>query len=157
MGLLQTLFLLAALSLVQGQDSVEVGELPTLAHSVSGVFYVDNTVTFRIENFTYDGQGPDAFIYYYPPGISPEITGGGIDIPFNTTMRTFPLGRRFNRETVIFPLPPGVKMCDIGNITIWCRYANQFFTIIEIPPSIFTTNRTLAYDCLLYTSPSPRD
>lgn len=41
-----------------GQDSVEVGELPTLAHSVSGVFYVDDAVTFRIENFTYDGQGP---------------------------------------------------------------------------------------------------
>ena len=41
-----------------GQDSVQVGELPTLAHSVSGVFYVDDAVTFRIENFTYDGQGP---------------------------------------------------------------------------------------------------
>ena len=102
-----------------GQDSVEVGVLPTLAHSVSGVLYVDDAVTFRVENFTYDGQGPgiiniyaptylkmpcfsahrmtdpytiyifwccaDAFIYYYPPGISPEITGGGIDIPFNST------------------------------------------------------------------------
>ena len=37
--------------------------LPTLAHSVSGVLYVDDAVTFRIENFTYDGQGPGIIIY----------------------------------------------------------------------------------------------
>ena len=47
-----------------GQDSVEVGVLPTLAHSVSGVSYVDNAVTFRVENFTYDGQGPGITLYY---------------------------------------------------------------------------------------------
>ena len=38
--------------------------LPTLAHSVSGVSYVDNAVTFRVENFTYDGQGPGITLYY---------------------------------------------------------------------------------------------
>ena len=51
-------FIVPCISPHAGQDSVQVGELPTLAHSVSGVFYVDDAVTFRIENFTYDGQGP---------------------------------------------------------------------------------------------------
>ena len=40
--------------------------LPTLAHSVSGVLYVDDAVTFRVENFTYDGQGPGIINIYAP-------------------------------------------------------------------------------------------
>ena len=37
---------------------MEVGWLPTLAHGVSGLLYVETENAFRIENFTYDGRGP---------------------------------------------------------------------------------------------------
>ena len=41
-----------------GCDGVVIGSLPTQAHDVSGVLYVEDEYTFCIENFNYDGQGP---------------------------------------------------------------------------------------------------
>lgn len=35
-----------------------IGNLPTEAHGVSGMFYVVDNSTLLIENFNYDGRGP---------------------------------------------------------------------------------------------------
>jgi len=126
-------------SLVQGQG-VQVGVLPTLAHRVSGTLYVENNKTFFIENFNYDGAGPDAFLYYYPPGVQPDNRGNGLFIPISDTQEKFQLGVSFTNVPFRFNLPEGVYACHIGTFTIWCRAARQFFTRIEIPSTIFTNS-----------------
>ncbi|KAK8389939.1 hypothetical protein O3P69_012864 [Scylla paramamosain] len=40
-----------------------VGKLSTLEHKVSGDVYCVNNITIYIENFTYDGEAPDAFFF----------------------------------------------------------------------------------------------
>lgn len=91
---------------LQSTARVLVGNLPTLAHRVSGRLYIEDERTLFIENFNYDGAGPgelatrvsmhcsievvqsltacplfhiaDAFHYYYEVGVTPVRTGGGI-------------------------------------------------------------------------------
>ena len=35
-----------------------VPDLPNLNHGIAGTFYIENTTTYCIENFFYDGAGP---------------------------------------------------------------------------------------------------
>ena len=42
----------------QSRGGVRIGELPTLAHGVSGVLWLEHAGRFCIENFNYDAQGP---------------------------------------------------------------------------------------------------
>ena len=37
---------------------VMIGTLPTLEHDVSGDLFVEDSETFCIQDFTYDGRGP---------------------------------------------------------------------------------------------------
>lgn len=45
----------------QSRGGVRIGELPTLAHGVSGVLWLEHAGRFCIENFNYDAQGPGKF------------------------------------------------------------------------------------------------
>ena len=42
----------------ESRGGVLIGELPTLAHGVSGRLWLEHAGRFCIENFNYDGQGP---------------------------------------------------------------------------------------------------
>ena len=55
-----------------------IGTLPNLQHQVSGTLYAEGDRTFVIENFNYDGLGPDAFIYVYETGVTVSRRGGGL-------------------------------------------------------------------------------
>ena len=55
-----------------------IGTLPTLQHRVSGTLYAEGDRTFVIENFNYDGLGPDAFVYVYEKGVTVSRRGGGL-------------------------------------------------------------------------------
>ena len=91
-------------------DGVFVGNLPTIAHEVSGKLYFNSPTQIRLSEFSYDGQGPgqqtrqfslknkytivdmhyspDAFLYYYRPGVAKRGNGGGIIIPLPTAYAT---------------------------------------------------------------------
>ena len=40
---------------------------------------------FRIEGFSYDGFGPDAYVYVYLRGATVSESGGGIIIPLTSS------------------------------------------------------------------------
>ena len=58
----------------------EIGNLPNLQHRIAGTLYAEGDRTFVIENFGYDGLGPDAFIYVYEKGTTVSRFGGGLII-----------------------------------------------------------------------------
>ena len=57
-----------------------IGSLPNLQHGISGTLYAEGDRTFVIENFSYDGLGPEAFIYVYEKGATVSSFGGGLII-----------------------------------------------------------------------------
>ena len=62
-----------------------IGSLPTLQHRVSGTLYAEGERTFVIENFNYDGLGPDAFVYVYEKGAAVRESGGGLIVKLPDT------------------------------------------------------------------------
>ena len=57
----------------QSRGGVRIGELPTLAHGVSGVLWLEHAGRFCIENFNYDAQGPGKFSQSLTLAIFPRI------------------------------------------------------------------------------------
>lgn len=57
-----------------------IGTLPNLQHQIAGTLYAEGDRTFLIEGFSYDGLGPDAFIYVYEKGVAVSRRGGGLII-----------------------------------------------------------------------------
>ena len=52
----------------------------------------------------------------------------------------FTVGLSFDGTTnYTLELPPFVRACDIGTFGVWCRYAQQLFTSIEIPVDLFVS------------------
>lgn len=43
----------------------EIGSLPNLDHGISGTLYAEGDRTFVIENFSYDGNAPEVFVYVF--------------------------------------------------------------------------------------------
>lgn len=95
-------------------DHPRVGQsaqLQTYSHDVSGVARVVDDCTIVIENFTYDGGGPNVRVY------------GGTDRTFQTFITLSPhIGRLggYENETLTVNLPDGVTLDDIAAISIWC-------------------------------------
>ena len=72
-----TLLLLASVSSVSGKavsgEKVKIGDISSLHHAVSGELFALNENTLMVENFNYDGTGPDAFFWVGKEG-TPENT-----------------------------------------------------------------------------------
>ena len=72
-----TLLLLASVSSVSGKavsgEKVKIGDISSLHHAVSGELFALNENTLMVENFNYDGAGPDAFFWVGKEG-TPENT-----------------------------------------------------------------------------------
>ena len=56
------LLVIAALATASG-GKVKIGDISTLHHAVSGELFALNENTLMVENFNYDGAGPDAFFW----------------------------------------------------------------------------------------------
>ena len=52
-----------------------IGDFKTYQHGVSGQLYAVDEQTLRIENFTYDGKGPDAYFIGGIKGSKPGTPG----------------------------------------------------------------------------------
>ncbi|XP_064398584.1 uncharacterized protein LOC135345151 [Halichondria panicea] len=154
-----SLLLVAACVSVQGQTCTGrrvTPDLPDFNHNVSGILYIQDSTTYCIQNFYYDGAGPDAFLYLYLPGDPTFIKGGGVitPVPGREDIRTgqFEVGRRYLGETLIFQVPDGHRTCDYGAFGIWCRYASQLFTAVTSLEPNFSLDGA---DSTIVCTPSP--
>ena len=73
-----TSFVLACAGMA-ASEMVRVGEIRTLQYDVSGTVYVIDEDTLKIEDFNYNGKGPDAFFYV---GESGGPSGAGTMVPY---------------------------------------------------------------------------
>ena len=103
---------------------VEVGDIAvmveacTYCHDSSGIATVVDENTLRIDEFTYDGAAPDAYIYLSTEGAPLTETG----IPLSAM-----LTRAYEGETVTFDLPEGVTLADFDSITVYCVRFDEVF------------------------------
>ncbi|XP_063851626.1 protein Skeletor, isoforms B/C-like [Scylla paramamosain] len=98
-----------------------VGKLSTLEHKVSGDVYCVNNITIYIENFTYDGEAPDAFFFAGNRDETPS--NRGFIIPDERSRKEV-LGPYSGRNLVLkFPITKKGQrsFSDIKWISVWCR------------------------------------
>ncbi|XP_064399010.1 mucin-2-like isoform X2 [Halichondria panicea] len=113
-------------------EDILIGTLPNFQHGVRGQLYLRDTNTLVIQNFFYDGLGPATFLYYFKPGQQ-RGRDKGIIIPVpdgDPPEGSFVRRRRYTGDQLVITLPQGTNACDIGELTIWCRPFNAYFTAI---------------------------
>ncbi|XP_072047947.1 protein Skeletor, isoforms B/C-like [Amphiura filiformis] len=99
----------------------------TTLHGVDGtVFAIDDT-RIKIIGFSYDGAGPDAYIYV---GSTPEPSADGMIAAAGGSMEI--LGA-YTNEDIIVTLPEGTTINDFKWISVWCRQAVANFGHVVIP------------------------
>jgi len=130
------LLLLAAVGLVAvngqdcGKEHPKVGlsaELDTFQHDVSGTVVIVDDCSFKVENFKYDGTGPDVF--WYAADTKENLDSGFI-------MDSIPKehGPWDGSEEVMITLPEGVTWDDVNAISVWCRAFGIDFGSTVFPP-----------------------
>ena len=72
--------LLSLLAVVSVALATKVGDLRTLQHGVRGTVFILDEQTLFIEDFHYDGTGPDAY-FYVGTGPRPSRTGQRLMYP----------------------------------------------------------------------------
>lgn len=83
---------------------------PNSTYGVSGRAVISDENTITLENFNYNGTGPDVRIYLGKNGDY----ANGIDLSGLIS------GTTYTNQTVSFPLPPGVTLDDFDGISVWC-------------------------------------
>ncbi|XP_023321495.1 protein Skeletor, isoforms B/C [Eurytemora carolleeae] len=122
--------LLALSSVVSAKITQKyIGKLSTLQHDVSGDVYAKDENTLVIENFKYDGAGPDAFFWVGKTG-TPAATDTAMTLilahpyegnNYEYTNEAAPVLRQYTGEMVELTLPQSFKVSDVKWLSIWCR------------------------------------
>ena len=133
---------------VSGTDTIKekiyIGQITQYAHGVSGtIFYVKEDNRLVIENFTYDGLGPDAFFWVGTQGNKPSSNGILLPYPFqgdffdseDTNAPTLVKAFDGSQQAIELTLPNDLKVSDLKWISVWSREyeANFGDLIFEIP------------------------
>ena len=84
---------------------VKVGEIRTLAYEVSGTVYIVDEKTLKIEDFNYNGKGPDAFFYV---GESGSPSGEGTMVPYPEGSDTDTILTKADKIDITLRLPTGM-------------------------------------------------
>ena len=104
-----------------------LGDFSTYFHGVSGAIYRMGSQRLFIENFKYDGAGPDAFFWVGIQGLRPSEQGILLAHPFRGKFYNYddyeaPILKKFNGDAkIVLTLPPQVKVQDLKWISVWCR------------------------------------
>lgn len=103
-----------------------MGSLRNYHHGISGEVYRLGQRRLRIEDFHYDGLGPDAFIWIGTETPKPGDNGTLLPYPFTGEFYHYtdpeaPVLGRFDGETLDLTLPPQIEASDIQWVSIWCR------------------------------------
>lgn len=116
-----------------------LGRLSELSHQVRGeVFSLDDS-TLLIEDFTYDGRGPDSFFLASTMGSRPSSLGDVVlplrhfsvhDSLQDTTYsspavpvrdRDIEILPAFYRQDIVLRLPEGILVSQLRWLSVWCR------------------------------------
>lgn len=102
------------------------GSFETFAHNVSGKATIIDDCTIEISQFSYDGGGPDVYLY------------GAVDHEYNS-IEAFAIGPRLNGQnhdnTKFFvKLPNGKTLDDLTGLSVWCVDFNADFGHMEFTP-----------------------
>ena len=99
-----------------------IGRVAVLRNSptygISGRAVIVDERTIQLQNFNYNGSGPDVRVYL---GVDNDFINGPIITgPINGTVR--------QNATVDLPLPDDVTLDDFNSISIWCTIFNFSFS-----------------------------
>merc|ERR1711990_393097 len=105
----------------------KIGSFVNIWHDIAGEVFALDDQTILIEDFTYDGQGPDAFFLAGTSGRPSK--NGQVVLPFPDKEKTFAytdkdipiLGRFTGDQDIVLKLPPGRKVSDLKWVSVWCR------------------------------------
>ena len=84
--------------------------LSSLQHGVSGILTVVSDCELKIDNFRYDGGGPNVRVY----GGRNGSFSSGVNLSEQLN------GRSYNGETINFFLPDGTTLDQVNSFSIWC-------------------------------------
>lgn len=116
---------------------VYLGDLTERLHQVEGKVYAISCSELVIENFYYDGTGPQVFAYIgNNPANGPSGSSEGVDALVtdkSATFKRFP-SRRYQNETLHITLPSSYHMNEINWLSIWCKAFNANFGHIRFAP-----------------------
>lgn len=94
-----------------------VAVLETFHHGVSGSVTIVDDRTLRIDNFFYDGLGPDVYVYV---AMNKQFSQG---LAVSPELASTP----YEDATVVVDLPDGVTLADFNSVSIWCRQFSSDF------------------------------
>jgi len=105
----------------------KIGSFVNIWHGIAGEVFALDDETILIEDFTYDGQGPDAFFLAGTTGTPSK--NGQVVLPFPDKEKTFAytdkdipiLGRFTGDKDILLKMPPGRKVSDLKWVSVWCR------------------------------------
>ena len=111
------LLVLAAAAAVSG-EKVKIGDIKTLHHAVSGEVFALDDKTLMVQNFNYDGAGPDAFFWVGVEGTPAETNEDTTAIlahPFQGVQYKYsnqdaPILKAASNEAVTLILPENMKV-----------------------------------------------
>jgi len=140
--MLPLLFLAIAAS-VSG-EKVKIGDIKTLHHAVSGEVYALDEKTLMIQNFNYDGAGPDAFFWVGVDGTPANTNEDKTAIlahPFKGKNYEYrdsaaPILGAAANEAVTLILPENMKVSDIKWLSVWCRKFTVDFGNVMFPTDL---------------------
>jgi hypothetical protein len=92
--------------------------LTTRAHRVSGTVTIIDDCTYAFDGLSYDGEGPDVFVY-----VAADLAGlEEEDVVFDADAR---ITRAFDDECLVAQLPADATFSDISTsevvLSLWCR------------------------------------
>jgi len=124
---------------VVGAEPIELGNLVTRAHAVSGTVVVlsDRLVEFR--NLNFDGRAPAAF--FYASSSNPPRSGGLLLVSTaHGCNLDNDLPRADGTVTWTAEFPEGTSLRDFsgGSLSIWCEAVAENFGEVPVPSDLAT-------------------
>lgn len=113
-----------------GYHGVRLGPFENVFHGVFGYVYVANEDTFRIRQFSYDGQGPQTFFYV----SNDKIDENGVRLK-DENGNTEEL-KAYNNADIMIKLEDGKKVSEFKYFYIYCVQATTSFGHVEIPANV---------------------
>ncbi|CAB4068326.1 Putative epidermal cell surface receptor [Lepeophtheirus salmonis] len=128
-------------------EGISLGEFETLYHNVKGHVYAYNESTLFIQDFSYDGTGPDAYFWIGINSPTPNSDGLLIQYPDNGENDSSSSGYEvdapvlgaYDKENIVLRLPEGITADQLKWISVWCRAFAVDFGHLIIPQDVLET------------------
>lgn len=108
-----------------------LGNLNTGVHGVAGNVYAASANVLVLQDFSYDGTGPDA---YFLVGNTDKPDESGTIVK-NEVNSAKPL-QAYDKKTVVLKLPAQKKLTDFKWFSVYCKKAKTSFAHVDIPSDL---------------------